>query len=144
MENVKFAGFWIRLAATLIDSLIVMLLVYPALYFVYGEQIFGSTKLVQGPVDIFISYIVPIGLTLYLWIKFKGTPGKKMLGLDIVDFKTGQALDFKQSTIRYFGYFIMILPLCLGFVLIAFDKHKRGWHDKLCGSAVVYKKSLPQ
>jgi uncharacterized RDD family membrane protein YckC len=144
MENPHYAGFWIRFCATMIDSVIILLITWPVLYYFYGFSFLYGTKFVQGPVDIVISYVLPILLTIYLWIKFKGTPGKTMLGLQIVDLKTGGALNLKQSIVRYFGYFIMVLPLCLGFVLIAFDKRKQGWHDKMASSAVVYKKSLLQ
>lgn len=144
MKNAHYAGFWIRFAATMIDSLIISLIILPILYGVYGGSYFTSSSLTKGPTDFILSYVLPIVATMVLWMKFKGTPGKTMLGLQIVDFKTGQALNLKQSIIRYLGYFLMCLPLCLGFVLIAFDKHKRGWHDKLAGSAVVYKKSLLQ
>jgi len=144
MENVKYAGFWIRFCATMIDSLIISLIILPVLYGIYGNRYFFDSSLVKGPADFLLSYVVPIVATILLWMKFKGTPGKTMLGLHIVDFETGEALNMKQSIIRYLGYFLMCLPLCLGFVLIAFDKHKRGWHDKLSGSAVVYKKSLLQ
>jgi len=144
MKSAQFAGFWIRFAATMIDSLIILILTWPILYYFYGSQFLLSDKIAQGPIDIFLSYILPIALTIWLWIKYKGMPGKTILGLHIVDYKTGGALDFKQSIIRYLGYFVMVLPLCLGFVLIAFDKKKRGWHDKMSGSAIVYKKSLFQ
>jgi len=142
MKNPHYAGFWIRFAATMIDSLILLLITYPVLYYLYGDSYLSSTKLVQGPADILISYVLPIALTIILWMKYKGTPGKTILGLHIVDYKTGESLSIKQSVIRYLGYFLMIIPLCLGYVLIAFDKEKRGWHDKMGGSAVVYKKSL--
>lgn len=144
MKNVKYAGFWIRFCATMIDSLIISLILLPVLYGVYGDNYFTNTNLIKGPIDFILSYIVPVIATIALWMKFKGTPGKTMLGLHIVDFKTGEALNIKQSIIRYLGYFVMSLPLCLGFIFIAFDKHKRGWHDKMAGSAVVYKKSLSQ
>jgi uncharacterized RDD family membrane protein YckC len=144
MEKVRFAGFWIRCAAMLIDCLIIFLLTFPLLYYIYGDLVFTSTKIIKGPADFIISIVVPTLLAIVLWIKFKGTPGKTMLGLNIVDFKTGGALNVKQSILRQIGYLIMILPIGLGFILIAFDPKKRGWHDKMAESAVVYKKTLPQ
>ncbi len=38
---------------------------------------------------------------------------------------------------RYLGYFASTIPLCLGFLWIAFDKRKQGWHDKLAGTVVI-------
>jgi uncharacterized RDD family membrane protein YckC len=39
---------------------------------------------------------------------------------------------------RYFAYLASIIPLFLGFLWIAFDKRKQGWHDKLAGTVVVH------
>lgn len=35
------------------------------------------------------------------------------------------------------GYILSTLPLCLGFIWIAFDGKKRGWHDMIAGTLVV-------
>ncbi|MGA7985503.1 MAG: RDD family protein [Burkholderiales bacterium] len=40
--------------------------------------------------------------------------------------------------IRFLGYFVSIVPLGLGFLWIAFDRKKRGWHDLIAGTVVVY------
>ena len=142
MENIRYAGFWIRVAATLIDSFIFMMIAYPIMFHLYGMDYFYGTQMVFGPTDFLMNYVLPIVLTAWLWIRFKGTPGKKLLGLIVVDFKTHEALNLKQSLIRQIGYMVMALPLFLGFVILAFDKYKRGWHDKMSGSAVIYQKSL--
>ena len=31
-----------------------------------------------------------------------------------------------------------MIPIFLGFLWIAFDKRKQGWHDKLAGTVVTY------
>ncbi len=142
MKTPHYAGFWIRFVATMIDCVLILFVTYPILYFVYGKESLLSQQLFKGPIDILVSYVLPLVITIYLWIKFKGTPGKTMLGLNVVDIKTGEALTLKQSIIRQLGYAVMMIPLCLGFVFIAFDKRKQGWHDKMAGSAVVYKNSL--
>jgi uncharacterized RDD family membrane protein YckC len=38
---------------------------------------------------------------------------------------------------RFFAYFVSIFPACLGFLWIAFDRRKQGWHDKIAGTVVV-------
>jgi uncharacterized RDD family membrane protein YckC len=38
---------------------------------------------------------------------------------------------------RYFAYFVSTIPFCLGFLWVAFDKRKQGWHDKLAHTVVV-------
>ena len=38
---------------------------------------------------------------------------------------------------RYLGYYVSMIPLCLGLIWVAFDARKQGWHDKLAGTVVV-------
>ena len=35
------------------------------------------------------------------------------------------------------GKFISTIALCLGFLWIAWDRQKQGWHDKIAGTYVV-------
>jgi uncharacterized RDD family membrane protein YckC len=58
----------------------------------------------------------------------------------VVDAKTGNSLSVGQSIGRYLAYFVSTIPLCLGFLWIAFDPRKQGWHDKLAGTVVVRSK----
>jgi len=55
----------------------------------------------------------------------------------IVDAKTLGAPSTGQLIVRYVGYFISSLFLCLGFLWIAFDARKQGWHDKIAGTVVI-------
>lgn len=55
----------------------------------------------------------------------------------IVDAATGQAPTTAQFVGRYFAYFVSLLPLGLGYLWVAFDGKKQGWHDKLAGTVVV-------
>ena len=47
------------------------------------------------------------------------------------------ALSIGRALLRYFGYLVSALLLMLGFVWIAFDRRKQGFHDKIAGSVVV-------
>lgn len=57
--------------------------------------------------------------------------------IKIVDANSGDNITLGKAIIRYIGYIIGSIPLCLGFLWIAFDKKKQGWHDKMAGSIVV-------
>lgn len=61
------------------------------------------------------------------WVKFAGTPGKRLLRLKVLDEKTGENLTVGQAILRYIGYFPSTLVFFLGFIWIAFDsKNKVG------------------
>ncbi len=139
-SNYEYAGFWIRFGATLIDTIIVMIVTYPLLVTIYGWQYFGSANLIAGPADFFISLFFPALTMILCWSYFQGTPGKKVLNLRIVDADTGNSLSLTQSVGRYFSYFLSIIPLCLGLMWVGFDRKKQGWHDKLANSVVLREK----
>lgn len=75
---------------------------------------------------------------ILFWVKKAGTPGKIWLGLKIVDEKTGELPSTRQSTIRYLGYIVSTIPFFLGFLWINFNKRRRGWHDMMAGTVVIY------
>ncbi len=137
-----YVGFWARLLATLIDSLILVLITWPPLLALYGDSYLLRTEaqLVLGPGHVLISYVLPTLLVIWLWRRFRATPGKMLIKAEIVDADSGLSPSVKQATIRYFAYLASFLPLCLGFVWIAFDKRKQGFHDKLAGTVVVYRR----
>jgi uncharacterized RDD family membrane protein YckC len=137
MNNVQYAGFWIRFGANLIDGLLFLIVLVPLMYLIYGEDYFMSEEVVLGTADFLFNYILPIVVIIWLWLRFQATPGKMATKLTIVDAKTGGPLSLGQAIIRYVGYIISSLPLGLGYLWIAIDKRKQGWHDKLAGTVVI-------
>ena len=115
-----------------------MILAVPLTY-IYGMNYWIDTSLFKGYWDVVLSYVVPVILTLWLWLMFKATPGKMLLGLEIVDAKTGGKMSLKQAIVRYCAYILSSVFVMLGFVWIAFDKQKQAWHDRLANSVVIYK-----
>jgi uncharacterized RDD family membrane protein YckC len=65
------------------------------------------------------------------------TPGKLLMSCHVVDAKTGNRISVLQAILRYFGYIISLLSLCLGFLWIIWDKRKQGFHDKIAGTVVI-------
>ena len=135
--QLEYGGFWRRVAASLIDTLLQLMIFGPILAWVYGFDYFISSDLYQGPLDFFLSWVAPaIGVVLF-WMYKQATPGKMVMSLRIVDAKTGERPSTGQLIGRYFGYFVSTLGLCLGYVWVAFDPKKQAWHDKLAGTVVV-------
>ena len=138
-----FAGFWRRFAASLIDILLIILITFPILIGIYGMSIFDYDKagLVAGPADFFVSYVLPAVGTIWFWIRYRATPGKLAMRVYVVDAGTGNSITLRQSLIRYLGYFVSLIPLGLGYLWVAFDPRKQGWHDKMAGTVVVARSS---
>lgn len=133
-----YVGFWKRVAASLIDTLAVFAVILPVLVAVHGTSYFSKAKGgLAGPVDFLLQVVFPAVAVILFW-KFRGaTPGKMLVSARVVDAKTLGPLSSGQAIGRYFAYFVSILPLMLGFLWVAFDKRKQGFHDKLAGTVVI-------
>lgn len=139
-EELEYAGFWIRVWACLIDTVLLCVLLFPLLTAVYGTEYWVSTDLIHGPMDFLISWVMPAAVVLVFWISRQATPGKMAISARIVDAKTGQNASTAQLVGRYLGYFVATIPLGLGLIWVGLDARKQGWHDKLAGTVVVRKK----
>ncbi|WP_215398155.1 RDD family protein [Rheinheimera oceanensis] len=137
MQPQEYIGFWLRVVASLIDSVLLFIVTAPLLIAYYGDTYWNSDAFIQGPVDLLISWIFPAIAIVLFWIKKQATPGKLMLSAQIVDARTSNKPTTSQYIYRYVGYFVATIPLGLGFIWVAFDKRKQGWHDKLAGTIVI-------
>jgi uncharacterized RDD family membrane protein YckC len=141
-EGLRYVGFWARFAAFVIDTLLLLLITMPILLWTYGLSGMTEPTLVRGPVDFVVSWVAPIVATLVFWRYRSATPGKMIIGAVIVDAASGGRPTMGQFLVRYFAYLVSIVPLCLGFLWIAFDARKQSFHDKLASTVVVSRDSI--
>lgn len=139
--ELEYVGFWARAWASLIDTALMMIVILPILFAIYGRVQMASGVTFTGASNILISYVLPAVVVIIFWSARNATPGKMVIGASIVDAKTGQPPSFKQHVIRYLGYYLSTIFFFLGFIWVGFDKRKQGWHDKLAGTVVVRKKN---
>lgn len=136
-------GFGPRLWASVIDTVLVLAVCAPLYRFVAGPAASLESMdlthfaLVESPTDFAINWVLPAIAVVLFWIYRQATPGKIAIRASIVDARTGGKPTATQLAIRYVGYYVSLLPLCLGFVWILFDPKKQGWHDKLAHTVVV-------
>lgn len=145
LDELEYVGFWPRTGATLIDWILIFVLTAPLVTLIYGTSYWTSEQLIHGPIDFFITYLFPAIVVILFWVKEQATPGKMAVSAKIVDVKTGNAASTGQLVGRYFSYFLSGIPIGLGFIWVAFDDRKQGWHDKLAGTVVIRSKNrLPK
>lgn len=132
-SELKYAGFWVRTGASFLDIIFLAIVTFPL---VYALGITPESEL--SPITIMINYVLPIALVLGFWSWKQATPGKLLLKTKIVDAVTLEKPSTKQLIIRYLGYIPSMLVLCVGFIWVAQDARKQGWHDKLAKTLVIY------
>lgn len=138
--EMEYVGFWLRVAASVIDTLLLGIICWPLLTTIYGSAYWTDAKFIAGPADFLISWVFPTVAVVLFWIYRQATPGKMAISARIVDAATGKAPSNGQLIGRYFAYFVSVIPLFVGIIWVAFDARKQGWHDKLAGTVVVRNK----
>jgi uncharacterized RDD family membrane protein YckC len=156
MTVYKFAGFWRRLVAFMIDSTIVtiifvVLCVIAALAFFFGAMSadnntwsndLASLKGFSSVLLLIMVFYITINIAYFTY--FHGatgrTPGKMLLGLQVYSVD-GTEVSFGIAFLRSVGYFVSSLlgTIPLGFIWAAFDNKKQAWHDKIAGTVVIIK-----
>ncbi len=159
MENVRYAGFWKRFVAYIIDSIIISIvcgiLLIPFLAMV-GLGVFSmqdsdlsydSETAVSLIVAMIAGYVVLIaGCAVAGWLYFalmesssqQGTLGKMALSIKVTDMN-GNRISFGRATGRYFAKIISSLTLCIGYIMAGFTQQKQALHDIIAGCLVVNK-----
>ncbi len=124
------AGFWIRVVAFIIDSIIV-----GVVNSIIAAILNSSTTGRSG-----IQTLLGIIYFTYFWSASSPWPGQtvgdKLLSLRVIR-TDGSDLSIVQAFIRYVGLFISFLVIFIGVIWVAFDPNKQGWHDKIAGTYVV-------
>jgi uncharacterized RDD family membrane protein YckC len=134
--DLEYVGFWARAGAAFIDILWQLVLTAGLTLAVYGTTTTGGVSY-QGPTHLFINFLLPAAVVIAFWLYLGATPGKLALRARIVDARTGEPMGKGQAALRYLGYFVSLLPFGLGYLWVAFDRRKQGWHDKIAGTVVV-------
>ena len=80
--------------------------------------------------------------TVGFWINFVGTPGKLLLGCQVVDADSFEVMNTRQAFVRFVAYLASMLPLMLGFLWVLKDSRKQGFHDKIANTVVLYNANI--
>jgi len=135
--ELEYVGFWLRVWAAIIDSVLVMLILVPILRAYRGDTYWLDMYSGVGPTGVLVQWVLPAAAVLTFWVTRQATPGKMAIGATIVDADTGKRPTTAQFLGRYLAYYVSTIPLCLGFIWVGIDARKQGWHDKLAGTVVV-------
>jgi uncharacterized RDD family membrane protein YckC len=146
----RYAGFWVRFLAVVIDTIIMMVVntitsslmmggivspipqitpgtnpmeVLPAIFAVVGASMAVNTAISALYESLFIAYLA-------------ATPGKMAMGLKVIR-ANGSPVGIGRSFGRHFAKYISGLILGIGYIMAAFDTEKRGLHDMICDTRVI-------
>ena len=136
-----YAGFWLRVVASLIDSLVtgvgafvIGLVMGVFLLFLFPDLLANSDS------DAIFGLVGFLGGLAYFGImessSKQATLGKMALGLKVTDLD-GQRIGPVKAINRNLGKIISYVLLGIGFFMAGFTKKKQGLHDKMVATLVV-------
>lgn len=146
--HVVYAGFWKRVAASIIDAFAIGIPVGIVAAIIGGLMGFGSSFAsglsgaadVLNPGETTISYLLTA--IAFAWFHstagLTATPGKLAIGIKVVR-SDGDRISFLRGFGRYWAYLLSGLLLCIGLIMAAFTSRKQGLHDLICDTLVVDK-----
>ena len=153
----RYAGFWLRFLAYLIDSLVLSIpltvlfaVMFPLMIMISTlDRLPGSVSGLGFMIPMLI-WVVPIYLfaVITVWLYFavlessswQATIGKRICNIRVTDEK-GCRVSFGRATSRYFGKILSGLIINIGYIMIAFTRRKQGLHDLIADCLVI--KSIP-
>lgn len=147
-----YAGFWRRVGAKIIDSIIVgvvNMVVGGVIGGVMGAVMAAKMQDPEGAVGAVIAIqvvaqvvgiVIALSYSIFFIRKYDATPGKRMLGMKVLR-ADGSSLTKGRIVGRYFAELVSGMLLAIGYLMVAFDKEQhRGLHDRMCDTRVVMTK----
>jgi len=161
MADSKYAGFWLRFVAYIIDYIIlyvisgfVILPILAAVGLGVGASTsgFDMNSMTEGDImamataiggAIFAGGLISFAINILYYTfmessKFQATVGKLVLGLKVTD-ASGGKLDFVKALIRQLGKIVSGIILLIGYIMAGFTEKKQALHDMIAGTLVVKK-----
>jgi uncharacterized RDD family membrane protein YckC len=135
---VKYAGFWKRFAALIIDSMIISMVTY--IVYLMIPVMLSRGRPESG---VFFGWIVGVIVNwLYRAImessSAQATLGKMALGIIVTDYE-GERISFARATGRLLAKILSGLILLIGYIMAGFTEKKQALHDMIAGTLVVVK-----
>ena len=151
-----YAGFWIRVAAVLIDAVLLAIAQQPlnAAFSAFmpkppnfhgGPDLGALFEWLSGASSYFIAGGVAGMFVAWLYYGFfessskQGSPGKMALGLKVTDLD-GRRISFGRASVRYAASILSALLAYGGYLMGAFTQKKQTLHDILVGTVVIREK----
>jgi len=82
------------------------------------------------------------GYFVLFWTLTGETPGMRLMALRVIN-RDGDPLGFGQALLRLIGAILAAIPFFAGYLLILVDDRRRGLHDMIAGTTVIYAPKSP-
>jgi uncharacterized RDD family membrane protein YckC len=142
-----YANFWLRTAARLVDTALMVSVAY-AIYYSFVGMILQDNPINGQLIVDRLEDAVP-ALSLMIWVLVYspvmeatgGTLGKRLVGIRLVDEKTLETPAFRYCMARTWVYLVLfvlaVVPSVIACLAVWVTPKRQAWHDKLSGMVVI-------
>lgn len=140
-QNNPKAGFWLRVVATIIDS--VLLTIVQFLLTLGITLLIGTLGIaaVDDPAISMVIWLFGMSISIGYAVFFVGycgqTPGKMALRIKVIRTDGGPMIYGRAVKREILGKFVSSVLLGIGYIMVAFDSQKQGLHDKIANTYVI-------
>jgi uncharacterized RDD family membrane protein YckC len=143
--GVRYGGFWIRVVAAIVDTIIIRVVVAPVGMIFGGIGLAGRmTGLPHRGLALLGGGITAILVLFGSWLyeafmessSYQATLGKMIFGMKVTDLN-GNRISFERATGRHFAKFLSAIILFIGYIMVGFSDRKQGLHDIIAGTFVL-------
>jgi uncharacterized RDD family membrane protein YckC len=99
----------------------------------------GTVETVLAAAGAALAVVWAVGYFAWFWSAAGQTPGDRALGLQVIAADSRRPLTLARALLRVGALCLSAIPFCAGFLMILFDPRRRALHDRLVGTAVVYR-----
>ena len=129
------AGFWVRLAAWVIDVIILSVAAMPLIAVWPGFGEYFTTDTLWHGVDLLLLVLGGLYDTVGVSV-WATTIGKRLLGVYVLR-PDGAKVGPGRAAARYFASILSLLLVGVGYLMIGLRRDKRGLHDLICDTVAV-------
>lgn len=152
-QQARYAGFWIRVVVRIVDGLIVgipLSIIFGVIAGIGGGLAAATNNGSQAGQNVagaafggifVLFYLIAIAVSIGYWVYFWGTTGQtlamRIFKLRLVDAQTGAPIGMGRALVRWLMTIVNSMACYIGWIWVAFDPRKQGWHDKVANSVVL-------
>lgn len=144
--GMRYAGFWIRVLAKILDSIAMGIVIgIPMLILLFTTGMFsmqgGQPSFAAVGLQIMLQVVgmgAGIAYNTYMHGKYGATLGKMAVGIRVV-MADGSPVTYMRAFGRAWADILSGMVCYIGYIIAGFDAEKRSLHDHICQTRVIYK-----
>jgi uncharacterized RDD family membrane protein YckC len=98
----------------------------------------SEVRTVMAAIGGVVALVWGVAYFVFFWSATGQTPGNRLMHIDVQDGDTGEPISARRALVRFGALILAAIILCIGLLLILVDRQRRGLHDRLVGTVVVY------